>query len=140
MFQVLAKRLAERGAYHWEVVMLERSGLLLTIAIVFCTTAIADDQITMRGVGTSSCAEFRIHYRKNPKLADLVYGEWAQGFMSGLNAQLLSEGKPARNIPAADNGQIRQLCDQLPSATYFHVVRGYFATLPELPPQTTDHK
>ena len=27
--------------------MLERSGLLLTIAIVFCTTAIANDQITL---------------------------------------------------------------------------------------------
>jgi hypothetical protein len=86
----------------------------------------------MRGVGTSSCAEFGIHYKKNPKLADLVYGEWAQGFMSGMNTQLLSDGKPARNIPAGDNGQIRQLCDQRPSATYFEVVRNYFATLPEI--------
>lgn len=123
--------------------MHERCGLLLAIAVVFCTTAIADNQIVMRGLGASSCAEFGIHYKKNAKLAHLVYGEWAQGFMSGMNTQLLSDGKPAREIPAQDDVQalqLRQLCDQRPSATYFEVVRDYFNTLPELPPKTTDHR
>jgi hypothetical protein len=126
--------------------MLDRSGLLFTaIAVVFCATAIADDrsdQAVVRGLGTSSCAEFGIAYKKNPKFADLMYGTWAQGFMSGINAQLLSDGKPARKIPAPNDGQdfqIRQLCDQRPLVPYLEVVWDYYDTLPELPPKT-DHK
>jgi hypothetical protein len=42
------------------------------------------------GLGATTCGEFAEHYTKDPNLADLMYGSWAQGFMSGWNLELAS--------------------------------------------------
>ena len=45
-------------------------------SMMLCSTAVAAPVI--RGIGTGSCAEFASTYKKNPRLADLVYGSWEQ--------------------------------------------------------------
>lgn len=87
------------------------------VLLFVCSPARAEDTSVMRGVGTYSCAHFGKSYKDDPKLAELVYGSWAQGFMSGLNAQRIIDGKPMRRLPAPQDGQdigIRRLCDKRP--------------------------
>jgi hypothetical protein len=111
---------------------------ILTVTIVFCTTAMAyDKEGVLRGVGAYSCAQFGSYYKDDPKLTDTVYSSWARGFMAGMNMQRRSDGKPYRNIPAPDDGQlwVRHFCDRHPLASYVEAVWGYFNTLPELPPK-----
>ena len=91
-----------------------------------------------RGLGTRSCAQFGLAYKQNPQLADLSYGQWALGMMSGMNLQLAVTDNPMRDIPppAVVRLSLRQLCDQRPVANFFDIVVHYFRSLPEVPRQT----
>jgi hypothetical protein len=100
-----------------------------------CATAEAQET-AMRGIGTRSCGEFAKHYRRSPASADLIFNSWAQGFWSGLNGQLLVDGKPIRNLAGSFDTMaagLRFACDQRPLATFMTIALDYFMSLPELP-------
>ena len=109
--------------------------VLLALAIIgaLCTTALSEEPIVIRGVGAKSCAVFAANYKLTPKLAEMVYDSWAQGFMSGMNISLFFEYKPMRTIPATDQltSGIRQLCSRRPLADFYQIVSDYFEPLPE---------
>jgi hypothetical protein len=105
---------------------------VFAVAAINASPALAQSG-AMRGVGTGSCGEFAKAYRTNPQLAEVVWGTWAQGLMSGMNLQLAIDGKRMRLIPPPDQGEsahFRQVCDSRPLAPFYDVVFNYFNSLP----------
>jgi hypothetical protein len=110
---------------------------IVTITVTLaslCLRAEAKDNepSSATGVGTQTCAVFAMHYRDNPKLAELVYGSWAQGFMAGLNFGG-GDQKNMRNV-AADSTEerwshLRDFCDRRPLAIFMEGVMIYFFQL-----------
>lgn len=84
------------------------------------------------GVGTGTCAIFASHYRGDPKLAELVYGSWAQGFLAGLNLST----REARNIAATTAREqfayLRRYCDEHPLALMMDPLISEFYSFPKL--------
>jgi hypothetical protein len=112
------------------------SFLSLPLLASLSSIAPSEERSALRGVGTGSCAEFGKAYQGNPKLAEVVYGSWTQGFLSGLNLQRAIDHKPMRDLPSPEGGQnrsIRSLCDRRPLATFFEVAIEYFDSLQEMP-------
>jgi hypothetical protein len=107
---------------------------LMGAMTVISTAAVADDAV-MRGAGAFSCAQFRAEYKKNPKMADLNWGTWAQGFMSRMNAQLVREHKPGKTLPdvASTYRAIRQRCDGHPLSAFWVIVFDYFEEFHDMP-------
>jgi hypothetical protein len=103
---------------------------------MLCSAALTEEQLIIRGVGTASCAKFGSMYKEDERIAFLVFDSWAQGFMSGPNAELYIKREPMRGIPSPENhfARIRQVCDQCPLANFVDVVIEYFISLP-IPPQ-----
>jgi hypothetical protein len=64
---------------------MDKRAALLVIVGALSSTPLSAEDITLMGVGTMSCGEFRKSYKQDPKLAEVVYLEWARGFMSALN-------------------------------------------------------
>jgi hypothetical protein len=114
---------------------------LLAAAIALLATAIAishirvayPEEMLVRGVGTTTCAEFAKMVRNDPKNVERVFGSWAQGFMSGWNFALLEQSF-YRDIGSESVEQtdfsIRQYCDTHPSATYTEAVMNVFSKMP----------
>jgi len=93
-------------------------------------------ETALRGAGAVSCSEYAEHYRANRQYAELFFGSWAQGFMSGFNAgALLSKSYPLRDLGTATADDLYfwtgQYCDAHPSAAYEQAV---FAFLSRMPP------
>jgi hypothetical protein len=100
------------------------------IAALF-TPAHSEEGTAAMGVGTRTCALFAQDYKRDPKMAELIYGAWAQGFIAGLN--LAQE--PARNAAAVtvkDQASIfRIACDRRPLALFMEIVMIHYWSLPE---------
>jgi hypothetical protein len=127
-----------RGSYRRRVTSLIVS---LPLFALLHSVASGEDRAALRGVGTDSCAEFGNIYKSDPKFAELIFGSWVQGFLSGLNIQRAIDHKPMRNIPSPDGGQnraVRSLCDHRPLATFFEVVVEYYDSLPEFPEKNSN--
>lgn len=108
----------------------------LMVAIFFVlgshSTCHSKDAAYAVGMGLSTCGEFAQNYRRDSKLTELVYVQWAAGFLSGMNMQLAALNKPGRNIDY--NGlpaRLREGCDRRPLAAVIDVLLDYFNPLSE---------
>jgi hypothetical protein len=92
-------------------------------------------EMGMRGAGAVSCSEYAEHYRANRQYAELFFGSWAQGFMSGFNAgALLSKSYPPRDLGAATSDDMffwtGQYCEAHPLAVYEQAVFAFLSRMP----------
>jgi hypothetical protein len=75
------------------------------------------------GAGTMSCADVAAALQQHPEDENLFFS-WAQGFMSGLNTDLLKRGETDLNgLPLDAQKQfIRSYCQDHSRAPYFEAV------------------
>lgn len=106
------------------------AGLFLTISTTEFATAGG------WGVGTWSCTDFTKFYAANPTKAELVFLSWSQGFISGLELSIESNGGAL--IPAgaqfpeeAFKTQINEYCALHPSDPYLQAVLTFYVSLPD---------
>jgi hypothetical protein len=112
-----------------------RAIIAFAVIAALCAPTHSEEGSAATGLGTQTCAVFAQHYKNDPKLADLAYGSWAQGFMAGLNFATGTD-KP-RNIAALTTAQhssvFRSACDRRPLAKFIEIVLIHYFSLPELP-------
>lgn len=105
------------------------------------------EEFALRGLGTTSCAEFAQLYREQPDLTEQQFYDWATGFMSGWNLALLSTGQAMRDLdsvpPATQEVMLRTFCDQHPLLFYYEGVELILSSFPPMPilrtaPQTSN--
>jgi hypothetical protein len=89
------------------------------------------------GVGVRTCGQFEQDYRNNPANTEIIYYNWALGFLSGMNAVADVEGGPRRDLAAwsFENKKefIRSYCDQHPLQFYMQGVLQLGLSLPLMP-------
>ena len=100
-----------------------RCALVLAL-LSFPTLSLAAEKAAWIGTGTVSCADFGAAYRENPKTNENLFFSWAQGFMSGLNTDLLpNRATDLHGLPMETQKQaIRTYCNAHPRAAYFEAV------------------
>jgi hypothetical protein len=78
------------------------------------------------GVGTATCERFLVQYGKDPRLAETIFFSWAQGFMSGMNQILLTQGSRTKDMQSLtlddQKAWIVTYCRQKPTALYLSAV------------------
>lgn len=87
----------------------------------------------IQGVGSNSCAQFALDYRKNPEIWETGYFMWAQGYMSGLNISAMGNGNRARELAgdySLQKQRIRVFCDQYPLKSYMDSIIDLWKVLP----------
>jgi hypothetical protein len=112
---------------------------VMLVAMMMCAaTAVArGEEIAVVGAGSKSCASFAELYKKDPQFAELAFGAWAQGFLSGMNLRGGIETKPLRNLERTISEldhHIRHECDLHPLKDVLDVVWDYYNGLPFSPP------
>jgi hypothetical protein len=90
---------------------------------LFAARALAAEKAGWSGAGTMACGEVAGALQAHPEDENLFFS-WAQGFMSGLNTELLKHGETDLNgIPLdAQKEFIRTYCKEHPRAAYFEQV------------------
>jgi len=94
------------------------------IALTFLPAhVLAAETAGWSGAGTMSCGEVMGALQQRPEDENLFFS-WAQGFMSGLNTELLKRGETDLNgLPLDAQKQfIRSYCKEHPRAPYFGAV------------------
>ena len=101
------------------------------IALTFLPAQVlAAEKAAWSGSGTMSCAEVTGALQQHPGDENLFFS-WAQGFMSGLNTDLLKHGETDLNsLPVDAQKQfVRSYCKEHPHAPYFEAVFKLFDEL-----------
>ncbi|HEV3114345.1 MAG TPA: hypothetical protein VGY99_27990 [Candidatus Binataceae bacterium] len=100
-----------------------RCALVLAL-LSFPTLSLAAEKAAWIGTGTVSCADFGAAYRENPKTNENLFFSWAQGFMSGLNTDLLDHRETNLNELSMGTQKqlVRSYCSDHPHAAYFQAV------------------
>jgi hypothetical protein len=90
---------------------------------LFPAQVIADGKAAWSGSGTMACAEVAGAIQQHPEDENLFFS-WAQGFMSGLNTDLLKHGETDLNgLPLDAQKQfVRSYCKEHSRAPYFEAV------------------
>jgi hypothetical protein len=105
-----------------------------TLVAILLAAPVSGQQMALRGIGTTSCAEFAKAYKIDPTYAETVYASWAQGLMSGANLLTMRDQKQFRDLGAKPYEmqmmQIRNYCDSHPLATFVSAVLDTFSALP----------
>jgi hypothetical protein len=99
--------------------------LAALIALITCPPmAMGAERAAWIGPGTVSCADFGQACRDDRKGAENLFFSWAQGFMSGLNTELLERGEADLNkLSVAEQKELlRSYCEAHPRAAYFAAV------------------
>lgn len=90
-------------------------------------------EVAARGIGTLSCAQFAQMYRADPKDANVVFGSWGQGFMSGWNAVMI-QNHSYRDLGSETvdetSSYIREYCDQHPLGSFVDAVMDTLLKMP----------
>jgi hypothetical protein len=111
-----------------------RSFALIILIMTLHVPTAKSAEAAARGLGTLTCAKFAQVYRDDPDRADLLFGSWAQGFMSGRNVTLMRDKNVYRDLASEtadeENLGIRQYCDAHPLVTFLQAVEIHFLTLP----------
>jgi hypothetical protein len=85
------------------------------------------------GPGASTCAEYADLARTSPTLADEIYISWAQGFLSAVNAEILSRfvlNLDSDHYPvSAQTAFLREYCDKHPLAVFVSAVHALWGEL-----------
>jgi hypothetical protein len=89
----------------------------------FPAQVLAAEKAAWSGSGTMACAEVTGALQQHPEDENLFFS-WAQGFMSGLNTDLLKHGETDLNsLPLDAQKQfVRSYCKEHPRAPYFEAV------------------
>ena len=96
----------------------------------FPPQVLAAETAAWSGSGTMPCAEVTETIQQHPEDENLFFS-WAQGFMSGLNTDLLKHGETNLNgLPLDAQKQfVRSYCKEHPHAPYFGAVFKLFDQL-----------
>ena len=91
--------------------------------IFFLPQVMAAEKAAWSGSGTMSCAEVTGALQQHPEDENLFFS-WAQGFMSGLNTDLLKHGETDLNGLSLDAQKqfVRSYCKENPRNAYFAAV------------------
>jgi hypothetical protein len=97
--------------------------VLMLSSLSLPARSIAAEKAGWSGAGTMACGEVAGAIRQHPEDENLFFS-WAQGFMSGLNTELLKHGETDLNgIPLDEQKQfVRSYCGRKPRAKYFEAV------------------
>ena len=106
--------------------MRARYALAIALTLLPIQTAAAQktgEKAGWSGAGTMSCADVAAALQQHPEDENLFFS-WAQGFMSGLNTDLLKHGETDLNgLPLDAQKQfIRSYCSDHSRAPYFEAV------------------
>ena len=90
------------------------------------------------GLGASTCAEFAEMYRASPAQTERAFYSWAQGYMSGMNDNLiLLKLPPIKNLNSIPNDEkqsfLRTYCDSHPLNFYASAVTQLYISLKDAP-------
>lgn len=112
-----------------------RSITVAAVLFVLAATAARADEAAMTGAGVSPCAFFGQQFKENPQMRALEYIGWAQGFMSGLNTQMMQTDGRSRNLSANSGYQgaaafLQDYCDAHPLRAFEEGVTIYYNSLP----------
>lgn len=97
---------------------------LLTCLMLVTPHLAYSQQATLAGLGSLTCGQYAEWYKENPKMVEVVFFEWAQGFMSAVETVTQSLGKPTMSLLPSGfqaNEQeafMRQWCDAHPLQTF----------------------
>jgi hypothetical protein len=106
--------------------------MMLAWLLLTQTAAFAEGEMALRGVGTSSCAEFANTYAKDPHNIETIYFSWAQGYWSCQNSNLLPNDQ-YRELAGSTDAQkatLRSYCDKHPLAIYWEAAVAVFFSFP----------
>src|SRR5579862_2723516 len=111
---------------------------VLTVVAMTATTAAHAVEAASRGAGVDKCSEFldeTLGANKDPEQM-ASYGEWAEGFMTGLNASLDLAGKGGAAEKNLSVGLVDQMthyahyCQAHPDAVFELAVLDLYKSLP----------
>jgi hypothetical protein len=101
----------------------------------FAMPATAAEDFTAMGVGTQTCGKFVELYRLSSSHAEIIYINWAQGFMTGMNIQRLASHVPTKNLKTVttevQQRQLRTYCDQHPLGDFMSGALELYLSLPD---------
>jgi hypothetical protein len=102
---------------------MKRFVLAFALIALAAHSSIAAQKAAWSGAGTMSCREIADALQQHPEDENLFFS-WAQGFMSGLNTDLLKRGETDLNsLPLEAQKQfVRSFCKDHPRAPYFEAV------------------
>jgi hypothetical protein len=104
----------------------------LGLASPLQTVVLAQEAMALRGIGTSTCAQFAKMYAGDPQYAETVFFSWAQGYWSALNVNLLAQ-RQYRELAGStemQEGAMRSYCDKHPLTSYWEAASNVFGTFP----------
>jgi hypothetical protein len=84
-----------------------------------------------KGAGANSCAEYAKAYRSNPTQTDIMFGSWAQGYISGINAAMEDAYFGVRNFDETLRF-LRKYCNDHPLANVQDAAMELLKSLPRL--------
>jgi len=103
---------------------MKKLALALTLSLLSVSAqSIAAEKAGWSGSGTLACAEVTDAIQQHPEDENLLFS-WAQGFMSGLNTDLLEHGETDLNgLPLEAQKQfVKSYCKERPRSPYFEAV------------------
>jgi len=94
--------------------LLVAAGMLVTMENVMA----ADDKTVMTGAGSTSCGQY-LEFKQEGEMFGNAYFSWAQGFMSAVNLNFLSEGNTTDLSDIAGQEKwLENYCNENPLETY----------------------
>ncbi len=107
-----------------------RQTIIALAMVLTASVANAQEEFDTEGVGVKTCGEFALQYRSSPTDTELFYFNWAQGYMSGLNAMRTSR-KVLNSISFREKlTRVRSYCSNHPFAQYFEAVTDLYNSMP----------
>lgn len=89
------------------------------------------------GAGGTTCGQFASAYKGDVEFVEEHYYAWAQGFMSGVNIELMWSKRDKRDLNALTLKEqmmfIRTYCDAHPLLVYAAAVIALYSGLPVVP-------
>ena len=122
---------------------MQRALLIGTLLLVAVSVGNAEDEkeYALVGAGTFDCAHFANMYRGDPTFAENMFFNWAQGFMSGLNAAQIDANGNSVNLNSMTTEEqqsaIRSYCNAHPLAPYIHAIMDLYQRFPPNKPVTS---
>jgi len=94
--------------------LLVAAGMLVTMENVMAD----DDKVLMTGAGSTSCGQY-LEFKQEGEMFGNAYFSWAQGFMSAVNLNFLSEGNTTDLSDIAGQDKwLENYCNENPLETY----------------------
>jgi hypothetical protein len=119
-----------------------RCAMVLAFWALLSVEAVAEIPTIGEGIGLLKCEKFTERYRESTTSTEVLFFNWAQGFMTGRNIPLLTAKQPTRDLSALTGDEqmakIRTYCDAHPLDFYFVAVVSLFDSLPQKPPKNSN--